>query len=823
MATLIDLAARSAVTSTPTGSPTGSPAMDDAAQTAASHNQQVYQRLRLSLGLELRRQLFIGICDDLNLRNGLSQQLQQELTTASITEGGQASEFFLKGITQRVQRDRLVTLTLDVNDPNPIVQISQWLRQHNWQEGDRMPAFQIVGIEQLTRQPAAVQRLFLSYLRTIERHLPRLQSSLVLWVNHPWYHHIRQSAPECWQWTSGLFEFLSEPLPLLSDTPIPSPAIVNFAPKATPASPNPSNPDNDERPAPAPPIQSDLGSPANAPIETPSPSIASPIAHGTQNGTQNSTQNGKTEAPLIVIPATGSAYSINLNAPGIADPDPETDHTEAPTTIEARIVDTSEVKAPDPQASDSQTAPASQTDEADAIEDDDDDRFIGAIPALDLDSMGISAEELEEAQHLAHVEQLRTQDAPAEQLALAYLDLGRLYRDRLERNPADGDLLSYAIASYEQVLEWLCFSSEAQGDDSAIPWCDTLNDLGTLYWMAARQAGTDELNISYLKLSAQTYRLGLKRTPADQQPRPYAMLQNNLGTVHSDMAHHFDPIDNLQEAIAAYNEALRFRQPSSDPIKYAATQNNLGTAYWHLAQHTEPAVNLKGAIAAYSESAQHYTAEQYPDGYAMIQNNLGTAYWNLAQHISPNRQGDDFSVQDWLLLAINAYNNALLFRDAESAPSSYAATQNNLGTAYWQLASHCHEDDTAIANYMQRSIQAYEQALDVVRQLQAENPTVGLSFDPAATHSNLGVIHYQLANELAGLSQVAQQSHLDASLHHQVQAIEGWSQRVELKETAIGYLVQTIRKFYETWQSPGQTRALSQVPGHLLPQLLPLL
>jgi hypothetical protein len=775
--------------------------MDDAAQTAASHNQQVYQRLRTSLGLELRRQLFIGICDDLNLRNGLSQQLQQELTTASITEGsfGQTSEFFLKGITQRNQTDRLVTLALDVNDPNPIVQISQWLRQQNWQEGDRMPAFQIVGIEQLTRQPAAVQRLFLSYLRTIERHLPRLQSSLVLWVNHPWYHHIRQSAPECWQWTSGVFEFLSEPLPLLSDTPIPSPAIVNFAPKApTPGvdpttAPTPTA-DQDERPA---PISAIPASPAAIPAD-----VAEAIEAETQ------AIEAPNAAPLIIIPAVGSAYALDLN--GAADRVSAVEEQ----TIEARIVEPADSSAIDA---------ASTKDE----EDEDDDRFIGAIPALDLDSMGISAAELEEAQHLAHVEQLRSQDAPAEKLALAYLDLGRLYRDRLESNPSDGDLLSYAIASYEQVLEWLCFSSEAQGEAAAIPWCDTLNDLGTLYWMAARQAETDELNVSYLKLSAQTYRLGLKRTPAEEQPRPYAMLQNNLGTVHSDMAHHFEPIDNLKDAIAAYDEALRFRQPANDPIKYAATQNNLGTAYWHLAQHTDPVVNLKGAIAAYSESAQHYTAEQYPDGYAMIQNNLGTAYWNLAQHISPASQApasqDDFTIQDWLLLAINAYNNALRFRNAESAPSSFAATQNNLGTAYWQLASHCHDDETAIANYMQRSIQAYEQALEVVRQLQADNPTIGLSFDPAATHSNLGVIHYQLANELASLSQVAQQSHLDASLLHQVQAIEGWSQRAELKETAIGYLVQTIRKFYETWQSPGQNRALSQVPGHLLPQLLPLL
>jgi len=36
---------------------------------------------------------------------------------------------------------------------------------------------------------------------------------------------------------------------------------------------------------------------------------------------------------------------------------------------------------------------------------------------------------------------------------------------------------------------------------------------------------------------------------------------------------------NLERAIAAYREALRFRTPEAAPLEYAATQNNLGNAY----------------------------------------------------------------------------------------------------------------------------------------------------------------------------------------------------------------------------------------------------
>ncbi|NJK52767.1 MAG: hypothetical protein HC936_07945 [Leptolyngbyaceae cyanobacterium SU_3_3] len=40
-----------------------------------------------------------------------------------------------------------------------------------------------------------------------------------------------------------------------------------------------------------------------------------------------------------------------------------------------------------------------------------------------------------------------------------------------------------------------------------------------------------------------------------------------------------------------------------------------------------------------------------------------------------------------MLLAIGAYRIALIYRTLEVAPSAYAATQNNLGTAYWHLAN----------------------------------------------------------------------------------------------------------------------------------------
>ncbi len=769
----------------------GLPMSDSAAQLASPYNQQVYQRLKTSLSLDLRRQLFIAVCDDLNLRNRLAGQLHRELARGMMPTaeehghtgnghagnghagnghagngyGVQAPRTGADGALET--RDLLVSLKLDLADPNPMAQVSHWLRKQVATEGRSrhtpsfdlsMPGFQILGIEQLTRQPAAVQRLFLSYLRTIERHLPALNSSLVLWVTHPWYHNIRQSAPECWQWCSGVFEFVSEPLPLFANEDVPQHSGI------------------------------ETGGPLVAPVE--------PVEKAPQNLVLLHGQHASETPPVP------TSQALTPLAP--VTPAPRSDAALAPTAEPAAAPAAAQTAQP-PQEKAAQPTTAGQSQ----------DSFVAAA-------------DQQEAQLLAAIEDLRTQGNTSEALALAYLELGRFYRHRMEKGDTSQDFIRYAIVAYEQVLEWLCFN-DPSADNSRISWPDTLNDLGTLYWMASRQPESAEMGQSYLRLAIQTYRLGLKNTNPETQSRSYAMLQNNLGTVHSDQAHQQDPIENLQQAVEAYKEALRFRQPDQSPQKYASTQNNLGTAYWHLAQHETPAEHLKCAIAAYSQAAQYYNPDEQPDSYAMIQNNLGTAYWNLAQHAPAIDTQDTngsagFMAQDWLLLAVNAYNNALRFRTLEVAPSSYAATQNNLGTAYWQLANQCQGNEAAAQEYLQLSIRAYDAALKAVKFLQDQGAAQSLSFDLNSTHSNLGLVHYQLATDYGEtLDRDRQEEHLDDALIHQTQAMEGWKDKPELREAAMEILTQTVRKYYEIWGSQGQNRALSQVPGSLLPQLLPKL
>lgn len=350
--------------------------------------------------------------------------------------------------------------------------------------------------------------------------------------------------------------------------------------------------------------------------------------------------------------------------------------------------------------------------------------------------------------------------------------------------------------------------------------------------MADRSATSQDQGQAYLKQAVQSYQLGLKKTQETQQPGSYAMLQNNLGTVYSDMAQQGNTLDNLRQAIQAYEAALRHRRADTEPLKFAATQNNLGTAYWHLAQYEEPVHNLQKAIEAYSHALCYYQPQQEPASYAMIQNNLGTAYWNLAQQMQQSNQpipgSETVSCKDWLLLAVDAYRSALHYRTLDTAPAGYAATQNNLGTAYWHLANLCDDADPSHNRYMKLSIQAYEAALEAADQVSYRDQAPVLSFDRYATHNNLGMVYYHLAlrlkqSKVAGLSTGLSQSveeNLLTALQHQVRAVQGWQSLPDFYQAAIAQVVQTVRTCYDHGGTGGQDKALGQIPGDLLGEVM---
>ena len=416
---------------------------------------------------------------------------------------------------------------------------------------------------------------------------------------------------------------------------------------------------------------------------------------------------------------------------------------------------------------------------------------------------------------LQHLEALHLDRASAADFSSAYQSLGDCYRERIEQGNSSPQFLTIAILAYEQVLHLL------EPDSFDRP--DVLNDIGNLCWMLSRQSADQAL--FNLEKAINTYQLALDQIDPETRSQTYAMIQNNLGSAYSDRAHREDPAENLQLAIDAYQNALMHRSATDDPSRYAATQNNLGTAFWNLAQHKAPIANLQSAIGAYIQALHHYDSEQEPLHYAMIQNNLGTAYWNLSQCQPDRNQAESLSAtqEDFLMLAIGAYRIALIYRTLELAPAANAATQNNLGTAYWHLASlsSTHYEDRS--QYLHNAITAYKEAIAAAQFLSAASPShaPALTFDLYAAHNNLGSAYHQLATDDRAALDTATRSHyLESALSHQVQAVQGWREKPEFCESAMAHLVQTVRTLHDRQGIQGQTLAFSKIPAQLLPTVM---
>ncbi len=407
---------------------------------------------------------------------------------------------------------------------------------------------------------------------------------------------------------------------------------------------------------------------------------------------------------------------------------------------------------------------------------------------------------------LADVERLK-QSQPPEVIARAYLQIGQQHRDRIAQGTVSAAELNTAIQAYEQAAQWLTAEPEA---------AEVLNDLGNFYWLRSRQPEAPEAAFPDLERALSSYQLALAKLPAPEaQPETYAMIQNNLGAAYGDLARYRDLVENLQLSIQAYQAALRCRSPKADPLKYASTQNNLGTAYWHLAQQVEPVANLQAAVQAYQMASPYYDEQRDPQSWAMIQNNLGTAYWNLSQYEEPAA---------WLPEAIARYENSLRYRTPTTQPAACAATQNNLGTAYWQFSQVAELELGEEIAVLQQAIAAYTVATQIAQQLHQAQPPLPLNFDFLGTFNNLGAVHYQLGTtERFEFSPEQRAAHLEAALQAHLQALSGLPRDAVAYTNTLKLAARCVRACYDLQGIAGQNRALAQVPGPLLPELLPRL
>lgn len=690
------------------------PVTELASDHLSSLNQQIYLRLRLALSLNLRRQIFVAVCDDVGLRDRFAAQLRADLAnTAHLgieAANAQVSHPLSPAIGQTSSTTpRLVTLKLNLPNPSVLEQATQWLAQHSSRkDAEWVPTFQVVGVEALTRQPVHIQRAFLNSLQCFANYPSAAEFNLILWVPRPWCWSIQQSVPEFWRLHTGMFEFEGDPAPNLRRS----------------------------------------------------------RGAGERSSKKESSTSDLQSSSLEVLPRDRSRAESNLADLVLAAVMQEVD---------------------------------------------------GQPVETHWHQLDPSHPSLEPIRLLQHLEELQLHQAPAASQAAAYRQLGDWYRDRAEQGSASQQNLSITIRAYEQVLRLL------EPTSSQVP--DVLNDIGNLYWMLSRCSTAANQALLYLEKALKAYHIALSKTNPETRPTTYVMLQSNLGSAYSDRAQRQNPVENLQLAIAAYQESLKYCASKDDALRYAATQNNLGTAHWNLAQHQNPIANLQQAIMFYNEALCQYNPEQEPLPHAMLQNNLGTAYWNLAQCPQGKDPAEQLSAtpKDFLLLAIDAYRVALMYRTLDAAPAACAATQNNLGTAYWHLSNQSSVDYEAAEGYLHHAIAAYKEALAVVDHLaRASAPHAPvLTFDHFSTHNNLGSAFHQLAtNPHANISSAQRLAYLEASLTHHVQALQGWQEKSDFYPTALKCIVQDVKAFHDRGGIQGQTLALSKIPATLIPSVM---
>jgi tetratricopeptide (TPR) repeat protein len=114
-------------------------------------------------------------------------------------------------------------------------------------------------------------------------------------------------------------------------------------------------------------------------------------------------------------------------------------------------------------------------------------------------------------------------------------------------------------------------------------------------------------------------------------PLQWAGAQNNLGLALAVLGERESSTAKLEEAVAAYREALKEWTRESMPLQWAGTQNNLGLALGALGERESGTAKLEEAVAAYREARKEWTRDRLPFNWAMSYGTEGVALMLLAE------------------------------------------------------------------------------------------------------------------------------------------------------------------------------------------------
>ncbi|GMG81482.1 hypothetical protein LNKW23_06950 [Paralimibaculum aggregatum] len=215
--------------------------------------------------------------------------------------------------------------------------------------------------------------------------------------------------------------------------------------------------------------------------------------------------------------------------------------------------------------------------------------------------------------------------------------------------------------------------------------------------MAAPAADTGLLEAARGELETALATLG-----AEGLDTEIAEAEMNLGLVLQTLAGAGRA--RIQDAISAYQRALRVFDKAGHPAEFAILQNNLATAFLSI-PFTDETGRMREALAvqAFEEGLRVVNLVDHPREYAMLQNNLGNA---LQYASSSHRIENGFR-------ALEAYDAALKVRTARDAPGEYANTIANRANCLANLPDDPAAPEAGNARNIAAALALYAEAREI--------------------------------------------------------------------------------------------------------------
>jgi CHAT domain-containing protein len=186
------------------------------------------------------------------------------------------------------------------------------------------------------------------------------------------------------------------------------------------------------------------------------------------------------------------------------------------------------------------------------------------------------------------------------------------------------------------------------------------------------------------------YQQSLEVRTREVMPIQWAASMMNLANAYKDRIRG-DRAQSIEEAIAAYQQSLEVRTREAMPVEWAESMNNLANAYKDRIRG-DRAQNIEEAIAAYQQSLEVRTREAMSVEWAVSMVNLAIAY-------SDRIRGDRAqNIEE----AIAAYQQSLQVMTREAMPMEWAESMMNLASAYYSRirGNRAQSIEDAIAAYL---------------------------------------------------------------------------------------------------------------------------